>query len=58
MIHDGKKRKLPFDPAEALAHLAGGPVMYFTADSPTMDCAPSKLRFLKLGWESTTVPLA
>src|ERR1700722_4709682 len=21
MIHDGKKRKLPFDPAEALAHL-------------------------------------
>ncbi|MGB6193772.1 MAG: DNA-3-methyladenine glycosylase 2 family protein, partial [Terracidiphilus sp.] len=21
MIHDGRKRKLPFDPAEALAHL-------------------------------------
>ena len=31
------------------------PGQVFTSGAPTMDCAPSKLRLLRLGWESTRV---
>ncbi len=35
--------------------VAGGPVKVFNSDSPSMRCAPSKLRLLRLGWGSTSV---
>ena len=35
--------------------VAGGPAKFFTHGSPSMDCAPSKPRLLRLGWEGTNV---
>ena len=35
----------------------GGSASFFTSGSASMECAPSKTRLLRLGWESTIVRL-